>query len=279
LKVRAAHTPDADDAFMFYAVAENKIETGGLEVQHVFEDIETLNRRAAAGEGCDLTAISAHAYAYLRERYVLLESGGSFGLGWGPVVVSREIALPDEIKDNAVAVPGRLTTAALLARIRFPEAKLIEVPFREVIPAVLSGRAAAGIVIHEEQLTFAERGVRKLLDFGEWWAEETSGLPLPLGLDAVRRDLPKEVRRALAALLRASIEYALAHREEALAYAMRFAPEIAREKGDRFVGMYVNELTLSCGEKGRAALRELYRRAAAAGVTPEAFEPEFEAER
>jgi 1,4-dihydroxy-6-naphthoate synthase len=276
VEVRLAHTPDADDAFMFYAIVRGKVPTGGLVVRHVYEEIESLNQRALAArpeERYELTALSAHAYAFLRERYELLAAGGSFGLGWGPVLVAPGPLTAEELGDGRgrrIAVPGKLTTAALLVRLRFPAAQLVALPFREVLPAVRAGTAAAGVLIHEEQLTFAESGMRKVLDFGAWWTAETGGLPLPLGVDAVRRDLAPEVRGALARLLGASIAWALAHRAEALDYALGFSPRIDRARGDRFVGMYVNELTADCGERGRAALAELYRHAAAAGVIPEA---------
>jgi len=244
--IRLAHSPDSDDAFMFYALAHELIETGDYRFEHILSDIETLNRRASEGM-YEVTAVSIHAYAHLDDRYALLASGGSMGDGYGPLLVARKSFGPDELEGKVIAVPGKLTSIG---------------------PAVLSGEVDAGVIIHEGQLTWKDEGLAKIVDFGEWWAEENEGLPLPLGGNVVRRDLGEKVIAELSDLLRASIEYSLSHREMALDYALEYGRGLAREKADRFVGMYVNELTIDYGERGRKALRVFLERAYAQDLIP-----------
>jgi len=275
-----AHSPDSDDAFMFYGLRENAVDTEGVAYRHELADIETLNRRALSGE-LAITAVSFHAYAYLADRYVLLPHGASFGDGYGPCVIAREDAgAPGTLADLAgrrVAIPGTLTTAALALRIYAPLSIPVVTPFDQVGGAVTRGDVDAGVVIHEGQLTWKDEGFRLVADLGVVWKDETS-LPLPLGGNAVRKDLgPELIARVSRALFR-SIEYALAHREDALTDAMRFARGLPREKADRFVGMYVNDWTRSYGERGREAVRLLLSRGHAAGVLPQLVTPEWVAE-
>ena len=275
-----AHSPDSDDAFMFYGLRENAVDTEGVSYRHELADIETLNRRALSGE-LAITAVSFHAYAYLADRYVLLPHGASFGDGYGPCVIAREESgapwtLAD-LADRRVAIPGALTTAALALRIYAPASIPVVTAFDKVGEAVSSGDADAGVVIHEGQLTWKDEGFRLVADLGVVWKEETS-LPLPLGGNAVRKDLgPELIARVSRALFR-SIEYALLHREDALTDAMRFARGLPREKADRFVGMYVNDWTRSYGERGRRAVRLLLARGHACGVLPRLVTPEWVAE-
>ena len=272
-----AHSPDSDDAFMFYGLRADAVDTEGLSFRHELADIETLNARALSGE-LAITAVSFHAYAYLAERYLLLPHGASFGDGYGPCVVAREAddapATLAALAGRRVAVPGRLTTAALALRLRVPDAVPVVVPFDRVGEAVAAREVEAGVVIHEGQLTWKEEGFRLLGDLGALWKEET-GLPLPLGGNAVRRDLGAETIGKVSRALGRSIEYSLAHREEALTDAMRFARGLPREKADRFVGMYVNDWTRSYGDRGRAAVRLLLERAFEAGAVPARVVPEW----
>ncbi|HEX5855985.1 MAG TPA: MqnA/MqnD/SBP family protein [Thermoanaerobaculia bacterium] len=275
-----AHSPDSDDAFMFYGLRENAVDTEGVAFRHELADIETLNTRALSGE-LAITAVSFHAYAFLADRYLLLPHGASFGDGYGPCVVARQGAgAPRTLADLAgrrVAIPGTLTTAALALRIYAPLSIPVVTPFDQVGVAVTRGDVDAGVVIHEGQLTWKDEGFRLVADLGVVWKDETS-LPLPLGGNAVRKDLgPELIGRVSRALLR-SIEYALAHREDALTDAMRFARGLPREKADRFVGMYVNDWTRSYGARGREAVRRLLARGHAAGVLPRLVTPEWVAE-
>ena len=272
-----AHSPDSDDAFMFYGLRAEAVDTEGLTFVHELADIETLNSRALSGD-LAITAVSFHAYAYLASTYVLLPHGASFGDGYGPCVVAREAAdAPASLaalEGRRVAIPGALTTAALALKMRVPGAVPVVIPFDRVGDAVTAGEVDAGVVIHEGQLTWKEEGFRLLGDLGALWKDET-GLPLPLGGNAVRRDLgPATIAKAARALGR-SIEYSLAHREEALTDAMRFARGLPREKADRFVGMYVNDWTRSYGEKGREAVRLLLDRAFSCGAIPARVVPEW----
>ncbi|NOZ58385.1 MAG: ABC transporter substrate-binding protein [Euryarchaeota archaeon] len=270
MKIRVAHSPDPDDAFMFYALVKGKVESE-FEFVDVTMDIETLNRRALEGE-YEVTAISIHAYPYLAERYALLSCGASMGDGYGPVVVARERL--ESLKGRRVAIPGKLTSAYLALKLYEPEFSPVEVTFDLIPQAVARGEVDAGLLIHEGQLTYSELELVKLVDLGEWWREETS-LPLPLGGNAIRRDLGEEVMRRVATCLRESILYALEHEEEALKYAMRFARGLDWEKNRRFVRMYVNEYTLDYGERGREAVRLFLKRGFEAGVLPRYVEPEF----
>jgi len=272
-----AHSPDSDDAFMFYGLRADAVDTEGLRYRHELADIETLNRRALRGE-LAVTAVSFHAYAYLAERYLLLPHGASFGDGYGPCVVVRaDAGAPQTLTALAgrrVAIPGAMTTAALALRLYAPAAERVVVPFDRVGAAVTRGEVDAGVVIHEGQLTWKDEGFRLVADLGAVWKEET-GLPLPLGGNAVRKDLGEETIGKISRGLGRSIAYALAHREEALTDAMRFARGLPREKADRFVGMYVNEWTLGYGAAGREAVRLLLERGFAAGVLPARVTPEW----
>jgi len=275
-----AHSPDSDDAFMFYGLRAEAVDTEGLVFRHELADIETLNGRALRGE-LAITAVSFHAYAHLARTYVLLPHGASFGDGYGPCVIAREAgdapATLDELAGKRVAIPGALTTAALALRMRVPQAVPVVLPFDRVGDAVAAREVDAGVVIHEGQLTWKEEGFRLLGDLGALWTKET-GLPLPLGGNAVRRDLGDEMIGRISRALGRSIEYALANREAALTDAMRFARGLPREKADRFVGMYVNDWTRSYGERGREAVRLLLDRAFEAGVVPSRVVPEWVAE-
>lgn len=267
--IRVAHSPDSDDAFMFYALAAGKIPTGRRRYEHELQDIESLNRRALKGE-LDVTAVSIHAYAYIADRYALLPHGGSMGECYGPRLVAATPPPSDiegALAGKRVAIPGELTTAALTLRLFQPEALTVVVPFDEIEEAVESGEVDAGLVIHEGQLTFDSRGLHLWRDMGEWWFGQT-GLPLPLGGNVVRRDLGEEIIAAVSRDLKASIEYALQHRAEALDYAMGFARGLSREDADRFVGMYVNSYTVNYGSTGRRAVQLLFDRAYEAGAIP-----------
>jgi len=263
--IHVAHSPDSDDAFMFYALAKGKIDTGDLRFEHVLSDIESLNREAFSGT-YEVTAVSIHALVHLDERYALLDSGASMGDGYGPVVVAREPIPSEKVARLKVAIPGTLTSAALALKMWNPSLETTVVPFDAVGQAVLDGKVDAGVVIHEGQLTWQEEGLVKLVDLGEWWAESTGGLPLPLGGNVIRRDLGDEMMDRVADLLKASIEYSLSHREEALDYALKYGRGISRDKADRFVGMYVNDLTVSYGERGRRAVRYFLDRAKSLGL-------------
>lgn len=263
--IRIAHSPDSDDAFMFYALAHGLVDSHGLEIEHVLADIETLNRAAFDGT-YEVTAVSIHAYAYLDERYALLSSGASMGDGYGPVVVAREPLAAPDLADVEVAIPGTLTTAALALKLFEPAVRTVVRPFDEIGPAVAAGDVAAGVIIHEGQLTWQDEGLHRIVDLGVWWSGQTGGLPLPLGGNVVRRDLGDELTGRLARLLRESIEYSLAHRGDALDHALRYGRGLDRGRADRFVGMYVNELTVDYGERGRRAVGELLGRAHAAGL-------------
>jgi 1,4-dihydroxy-6-naphthoate synthase len=277
--IRVGHSPDPDDAFMFYALAKERIATGRYRFEHELVDIETLNRRALSGE-LELTAVSLHAYAYLTDRYVLCTCGASMGERYGPMVVSRGPMTIDALRRASIAVPGTLTTAFLALRLSLGmEFSYVVVPFDKILDAVAAGhylgqKVEAGLVIHEGQLTYAESGLNLVVDLGDWWFRET-GLPLPLGANAIRKDLGKEVIGDVHRLLLESIRYGLEHREEALDYALTFGRDLDRAKADRFVGMYVNEWTLDFGSRGRQAVAELLARGHAAGVIPRLVTPEF----
>ncbi len=275
LSIRIAHSPDSDDAFMFYALTQGVLDTEGLEISHVLEDIETLNQAAFSGT-YEITALSFHGYAYLADRYLLMPSGASFGDGYGPVVVASEPLGRDDLAGSAIAIPGQLTTAHLALRLWYPEAETRIVPFDRILDVVESGEAAAGVVIHEGQLTFGDRGLHSVVDLGAWWQQETGG-PLPLGGNGIRRDLDPELRARLCRLLTDSIGYALDHRDEALAYAIRYARDLEEDavRSDRFVSMYVNEWTRGYGEEGRRAVQRLLDRGHEAGILPERVEADF----
>ena len=255
-EISIAHSPDSDDAFMFYGLATNKVRVPGYKFTHTLTDIETLNQRAIKDAFYDVTAISFHAYPYLQDNYTLMACGGSVGEGYGPMIVSlRKLSLAD-VKKTRIAVPGTLTTAYLTLKLFAPEIETAVVPFDKIIPAVASGEYDAGLIIHEGQLTYANDGLIKLLDLGQWWRQQT-GLPLPLGGNAIRRSLGAETLLTTTNALRDSIQHALDHREEALEYAMQFARDLDPTLANRFVGMYVNERTLNYGPDGREAIQKL----------------------
>ena len=272
-EISVAHSPDSDDAFMFYALATEKLRVPGLRFTHTLCDIETLNRKAREGV-YDLTAISFHAYPYIQEQYALLSSGGSVGEGYGPMIVSARPLTPEQVRDVTIAVPGTLTTAYLVLKLFAHEVRTETVAFDRIIPQVLAGKYEAGLIIHEGQLTFAKSGLHKVVDFGEWWRSQT-GLPLPLGGNAIRRALGPELMAQVSSALKRSIRYALEHREPALQYAMQFARDLDPQSADRFVGMYVNERTIDYGDDGRRAVRELLERGHAAGIIPQEIKVDF----
>lgn len=270
-KIRIGHSPDSDDAFMFYALAKGLIPTEPFEIVHVIEDIETLNRRALAAE-LEVTAISVHAYAYVAKDYALMPCGASIGDQYGPLVVSK--APMDTLADKRIAIPGEMTTAYLTLSLFQPDFKAETRPFDKILDAVQKDEVDAGLIIHEGQLTYAREGLHKVIDLGEWWYEET-GLPLPLGANVIRRNLGTEKIRKITTLLKESIRYSLEHRERGLAYAMTYARDMETELADKFVGMYVNDYTLDYGEKGRAGVRELLHRGNAAGIIPHRVDADF----
>ena len=272
--ITVGHSPDPDDAFMFYALAHDKLDTGDLQFRHELQDIETLNRRALRGE-LEVTAVSIHAYAHLLEKYALLPSGCSMGDRYGPMVVARRPLTVEQLRPLTIAVPGTMTTAFLGLRLLLPEGFRHEVlPFDQIIGAVASGKFDAGLIIHEGQLTFQDQGLHLVVDLGVWWQERT-GLPLPLGGNVVRRDLGDQSIRLISRLLKQSIRYGLEHRQDALTYALKYAHDMDRGLADRFVGMYVNDWTLDYGERGRAAVQRLLEEAHKAGVISQPVKVEF----
>jgi 1,4-dihydroxy-6-naphthoate synthase len=271
--IRIAHSPDSDDAFMFYALAEGKIDTDGIVYIHELADIETLNQRALRGE-LEVTAVSIHAYAYLSDRYALLPHGASMGDRYGPRLVARSPMTRRDVRGKRIAVPGALTTAFLALKLYEPEFTALQVPFDKIEEAVLNDDADLGLLIHEGQLTYAENGLSLVEDMGEWWYQET-GLPLPLGGNVIRKDLGPELIATVSKHLYDSIAYGLAHRHKALDHAMRYARGLERERADTFVGMYVNDMTLDYGERGREAVRRLLARGVEAGIIPHPVAVEF----
>jgi 1,4-dihydroxy-6-naphthoate synthase len=273
MKISIAHSPDSDDAFMFYGLARGGVPTGGLEVEHVLTDIETLNRHAQDGRH-EVTALSFHAYPYVAERYALMPCGGSIGDGYGPLLVAREPLDSAAIARRTVAVPGTLTSAYLALRLFAPRVATRVCPFDRILDEVREGRADVGLVIHEGQLTYGGEGLVKLLDLGAWWKHET-GLPLPLGGNAVRRDLGEEMMKRLTRLVRETVRHSLAHRQQALEYAMGFARGMDPKVADRFVSMWVNDMTLEMGERGRRAVQVFLDRGFEAGVLPKRVAVDF----
>jgi 1,4-dihydroxy-6-naphthoate synthase len=263
IEIRLAHSPDSDDAFMFYALATHKLSTPGYKYTHILSDIQSLNE-AALTETYDVTAISFAAYPGLRDKYVLLDCGASFGEGYGPIVVSTKPWKAQELSGKRIAVPGLKTSAYLTLKLFEANFEPVVMPFDKIIDAVQNNLVEAGLLIHEGQLFFPEKGLHKVVDLGIWWQEQT-GLPLPLGGNAVRRALGEKVGRQIAKTIRDSVSYGLEHREEALNYAMQFAREMDTELAEQFVGMYVNKWTLGYGEKGRQAVKELIVRGTKAG--------------
>ena len=272
--ITVGHSPDPDDAFMFYALAHSKIDTSRFHFRHELQDIETLNDRAMRGE-LEVSAVSLHAYAHLQDKYALLPSGCSMGDKYGPMVVAQRKMNLEELKKITIAVPGRRTTAYLALRLLLPEGFPSEVvPFDQIIPAVAEGEFEAGLIIHEGQLTFQNQGLKLIVDLGVWWQEQT-GLPLPLGGNVVRRNLGVETMREISRLLKESIRYSLDHRAEALAYALQYARDMDVALADRFVGMYVNEWTLDYGPRGREAVQRLLNEGHRAGIIPKPVAVEF----
>ncbi len=271
--IRVAHSPDSDDAFMFYALAAGKIDTEGLTYVHELQDIETLNQRAMRGE-LEVTAVSIHAYAYLSDRYALLPHGASMGDRYGPRIVARTAMRREELRGRRIAIPGMLTSAYLAMRLYEPDFEAVVVPFDQIEDFVVDGGADAGVLIHEGQLTFGDKGLHLIQDLGEWWFSET-GLPLPLGGNVVRKDLGDDTTRAISRHLRASIAYGLQNRTAALDHSMQYARGLDRSKADAFVGMYVNDWTLDYGERGRRAIHEFLERGVRAGIISHPVTVEF----
>lgn len=272
-EITVAHSPDSDDAFMFYGLATHKVRVPGLRFTHTLCDIETLNRKAQEGV-YDVTAISFHAYPYIQDHYALLASGGSVGDGYGPMIVAPRAFSAAEVKRKRIAVPGKLTTAYLALKLFAPGIEVEVVPFDQIIPQVLEGKYEAGLIIHEGQLSYSKAGLYRIVDLGRWW-QKVTGLPLPLGGNAIRRALGANIMQSVGTALRDSIQYALDHREEALAYAMQFARDLDSQLADKFVGMYVNERTLDYGPDGREAVRRLLDMGHKAGIIPIEANVEF----
>jgi 1,4-dihydroxy-6-naphthoate synthase len=274
IDISIAHSPDSDDAFMFYGLATNKIRVPGYRFSHTLCDIETLNRRAREEAFYDVSAISFHAYPYVQDAYTLMGCGGSVGEGYGPMIVSSRKMAPADLKDLKIAVPGTMTTAYLALKIFNPDLKTETVPFDKIIPAILAGNYDAGLIIHEGQLTYGTSGLYKVIDLGVWW-RETTGLVLPLGGNAIRRSLGAEKHKIISKALRDSIQHALDHREQALEYAMQFARDLDTNLASRFVSMYVNERTLDYGPDGREAIRKMLDMGFERGVIPIAPRVDF----
>jgi len=272
-EIVCAHSPDSDDAYMFYAIATRKIRSPLVQFRHVLDDIQTLNQKARIGE-YELTAISYHAYPFVADKYVLMASGSSVGDGYGPMLVASHPMALEELKGKRIAIPGKLTTAYLTLRLMLPDFVAVDVPFDQILDAVRENRADAGLVIHEAQLTYAKGGFHNVVDLGRWW-KNTYGLPLPLGANALRRDLSKEVGAECCRLMRESIQYALDHREESLLYAMQFARDMEAPLAEKFVGMYVNHFTVDCGELVPKAAQKLLDLGHEAGLIPHRVTVEF----
>jgi 1,4-dihydroxy-6-naphthoate synthase len=272
--ISIAHSPDSDDAFMFYGLATNKIRVPGYKFTHTLTDIETLNQKAINEAFYDVTAISFHAYPYLQDNYALMACGGSVGEGYGPMIVASRPFTLDEVKRVRIAVPGTLTTAYLTLKLFAPEIETAVVPFDRIIPEIVAGNFTAGLIIHEGQLTYSQNGLHKILDLGVWWREQTK-LPLPLGGNAIRRSLGNDVMLTVTQALRDSIQHGLDYREEALSYAMQFARDLDHDLANKFVGMYVNERTLNYGEDGREAIRKLLTMGHERGIIPHPVKVDF----
>ena len=271
--IHVAHSPDSDDAFMFYALATRKIDTRDLNYVHTLSDIETLNRKAMKGE-YEVSAVSFHAYAYLADKYALLSCGASMGRNYGPVVVAGKPMRAKSLAGKIVAIPGTLTSAFLTLRLLEPDVQYKVVPFDKILDEVLKGKYDAGLLIHEGQLTYRELGLHKVIDLGEWWLKQT-GLPLPLGGNVIKRELGQRLMERIAQDIRKSIQYGLDHREEAMSYALQFSRGLDTQRVDRFIGMYVNELTLDYGSEGRQAVRRLFQEAYKKKIIPERVRLEF----
>jgi 1,4-dihydroxy-6-naphthoate synthase len=277
MEIKLAHSPDSDDAFMFYALATHKIATPGYKYTHILSDIQTLND-AAHKETYDVTAISFAAYPALRDKYVLLDCGASFGEGYGPIVVASHSIRPQDLKGKRVGVPGLTTTAYLTMKLFEPNFEAVVMPFDKILDAVQNESVEAGLLIHEGQLMFPQLGMHKVIDLGAWWMDRTK-MPLPLGGNAVKRSLGPELGRQIAQTIRDSVSYGLEHREEALAYAMEFARDMDPDLADKFIGMYVNKWTMGYGDRGKQAVKELIDQGTAAGLLPGPATVEFLSER
>jgi 1,4-dihydroxy-6-naphthoate synthase len=273
VELRLAHSPDSDDAFMFYALATGKVRLPGVKFTHILSDIESLNQ-AAKVETYDITAVSFYGYTFVADKYVLMDCGASFGEGYGPIVIASRPIKKTELAGRKIAIPGTLTTSYLALKLFEPNVETVTMPFDKILAAVQNKEVEAGLLIHEGQLMFSQMGLHKVVDLGQWWAE-TTGLPLPLGANAIRRRLGSEMGLKVSRVIRDSISYALEHRDAALDYAMQFARDMDPMLADKFIGMYVNRWTLDYGEEGRRAVRELLSRGAAAGLVPASFKVEF----
>jgi 1,4-dihydroxy-6-naphthoate synthase len=272
-EIHIGHSPDPDDAFMFYALTQGKLDTAGLKFKHVIKDIESLNHKAVEGK-LDVTALSVHAYGYMMDKYALLPSGGNFGDKVGPIVVARKPMEIGELADDRIAVPGTMTTAYLLLKLILMNFKFEVIPFDKIMDAVKNGEVDAGLLIHEGQITYQKMGLHKIIDLGQWWHEET-GMPVPLGVTAVRKDLGKRLMKKISKLITASIQYALDHRDEAIAYAQQFGRGMDTAATNQFVGMYVNPLTVEMGSKGREAIELILTRAYHEALVPRPVHLEF----
>lgn len=272
-EISIAHSPDSDDAFMFYGLAKNQVETYGIKVNQVMKDIQTLNVEARQGT-YEVTAISFAAYPDIRQKYALMPTGSSMGKKYGPMVVTKKNLALSDLRNTTIAIPGMQTSAYMTLRLVEPQLNVVEMPFNQILEAVKDDKVEAGLIIHEGQLTYAEFGLNKLIDLGQWWFDQT-GLPLPLGGNAVRKDLGEELMQKSGRMFHDSVKFALEHRTEALEYAMDFAGTLQLEQADRFVSMYVNELSVDFGEIGRKAIRAFFDRAFEQGVIKEKVEPEF----
>ena len=273
-RIQLGHSPDSDDAFMFYGLAEHKVDSEGFEFEHVLRDIQTLNEWAREGR-IEITAISVHAYAYVADKYAILSHGASMGDNYGPIVVTREPVDPEWLRDKRIAIPGEMTSAFLALKLFLGDFAYDVMPFDQIMEAVASGKAEAGLLIHEGQLTHGELGLHSVVDLGKWWYQETEGLPLPLGVNAVRRDLGPETMAQLSRILKASIVYGLEHRQEALQHAMQYARGLETATADTFVGMYVNDWTVDMGERGKESIRLFLGRAAERGYIPQGISVDF----
>jgi len=272
-KIRLAHSPDADDAFMFYGLAKNKIDTEGIEYEHVLKDIQTLNEWAKEGR-MEVTAISAHAYAYVKDKYAVLTHGGSIGKNYGPMIIANKPVTLESLKGKKIAIPGKMTSAYLSFKLCFPDFQEVLVNFDQIMDEVKKGTVDAGLIIHEGQLTYEANGFYKIVDMGEWWFKKT-GMVLPMGVNAIRRDLPEDIKKKVSKQLKQSIQYSLDNREAALDYALAFGRGLSRDIADKFVGMWVNERTIEMGEEGKNAIRAFLHEGEKAKLIPPIGEIEF----
>lgn len=275
IEIKVAHSPDSDDAFMFYALANDKLDTGNLQFTHKLVDIESLNQMALENPYYEVTALSFHAYAYLSDKYAVLPSGGSMGENYGPMIVAKKDLSIDDLKEMTIAIPGEMTSAYLALKLFMPECKTVTYDFSKIMEAIENGEVEAGLIIHEGQVLYKSMGFKKIVDLGEWWFEKTNGLPLPLGCNGIRKDLGMKTMKEVSRLLKASIQHALDNREDALNYALTFARGMDPKMADKFVGMYVNNLTLDYGADGRKAIQLLLDEGYEKGIIPKKVTVEF----